>query len=441
MYSVAVITLGCPKNQVDSGIIRGLLLKEGYREINRPEKADIIVVNTCGFIRDAKEESVNTLLEMAGYKRTGSCELLIASGCLTQRYGREIFNKIPEIDIILGTTSFPQIAESITLFFKRKDRILNIGHRDMAVPENLPRAVPNSNHYEYLRIAEGCSNCCSYCIIPKLRGRYKSRREEDIIKEAKSIVSGNVKELVLIAQDTTGYGMDLYNEPRLPKLLEGLCNIEGTDWIRLLYCYPDNITEKLLSTVEKNPKICKYLDIPIQHASDKILKAMNRKMTAAQTEKLLSTVKERMPELTIRSTIIVGFPGERDRDFEEVFKLVKRGYFDRLGVFIYSREEGTPSYNLNNQVPQPLAEERKEILMLEQQKLSLKNNASLVGRNVKVIVDGKDHCQYYGRTYRDAPEIDNLVLFSSEDPLKAGDFVKVKIEHAFEYELVGSVNR
>lgn len=444
MQSVAIITLGCPKNQVDSEIIRGLLSKKGYSETKDQKRADIIIINTCGFIRDAKEESINALLEAAVYKTEGNCTLLIASGCLTQRYGEEIFNEMPEIDIVLGTTSFPRIAEAIEAFDRERKRVLDIGHRDTIVPEGLPRVIPKGVHYEYLKIAEGCNNHCSYCIIPKLRGRYKSRREGDIIKEAKAISAtngGDVKELILIAQDTTGYGKDLYNELRLPQLLRKLCTVEGIDWIRLLYCYPDNITKELIDTVKSNSKICKYLDIPIQHASDKVLRAMNRKMTAARTEALLYSIKERIPEVAIRSTIIVGFPGEEDRDFEKVKNLVKGGYFDRLGVFVYSREWGTPSYDMQGHVPRALAEERKGILMLEQQKISLRNNASLIGQNIEVIVDGRDHFRYYGRTYRDAPDIDNLVTFSSEKPLKMGGFITIKVEHVLEYELVGSVVR
>lgn len=440
MYSVAIITLGCPKNQVDSEIMKGLLIEKGYRYVSKAERADIVVVNTCGFIQDAKEESINILLETARFKEEGRCILLAASGCLSQRYSRELMKEIPEIDVILGTTSFPDIVKAIDHSLKKK-RVINVKHRDTPIPEGLPRAVPRGAHVEYLRIAEGCDNHCSYCSIPMLRGRYRSRREEDIIKEAKALVSSNVKELILIAQDTTGYGKDLYNELRLPQLLTRLCEIEGADWIRLLYCYPDGITKELIHAVEKNLKVCKYLDIPIQHASDKILKTMNRRTTAMQIENMLNTLKEQIPEIAIRSTVIVGFPGETDQDFKKILTLVKKGYFDRLGVFTYSREEGTPSYNMGKQVPRSIAKERKEALMLEQQSISLRNNAALVGHEERVIVDGRDHYQYYGRTFRDAPEIDNLVLFSSEKPLNPGDFTKVRIEHAFEYDLVGRVSR
>jgi ribosomal protein S12 methylthiotransferase len=438
MHCAAIITLGCPKNQVDSEMIKGLLIEKGYRYVDRPEKADIIVVNTCGFIQDAKQESINTLLEIANYKKEGRCTLLVATGCLTQRYGRELLREIPEIDVVLGTTSFPGIVRAVDESLMGK-RVLDIGHRDAVIPEGLPRSTPKGAHYEYLKIAEGCDNHCSYCIIPKLRGKYRCRREEDIIREAKRLVSGKVRELILIAQDTTGYGRDLYDEMQLPKLLDRLCGIEGLNWIRLLYCYPDGITGELINTIERQPNICKYLDIPVQHASDRILRLMNRRTTAARTEKLLSSIRERLPGLVIRSTVIVGFPGETDQDFESVLTFVRRGYFDRLGVFTYSREEDTPAYNMKDRVPQKLAEERKEILMLEQQRISLKNNASMVGHEVEVIVDGRDDCQYYGRTYRDAPEIDNLVLFTSDMAKKAGDFARVRIEHAFEYDLVGRV--
>ncbi len=438
MAKVAVVTLGCPKNQVDSEIIKGLLCENGYKEEAEPSLADIIVVNTCGFIEDAKQESIDTLFQMIEYKKKGNCRLLVATGCLSQRYGKELMKEIPEIDVMLGTTSFPDIVKSINHSLQGK-RELKIQSPDIGISEGMPRRRGEILHYGYLRIAEGCDNHCSYCIIPKLRGGYRSRREEDIVDEAGFLVSGNAKEIILIAQDTTGYGRDLYGERRLPLLLSRLCGIEKLEWLRLLYCYPEGITKELLDTIKQQDKICNYLDIPIQHVSDKVLKLMNRRTSALEMERLLAQAKEHIPQLVLRSTIIVGFPGESREDFEKVLALVRKGYFDRLGVFTYSREEDTPAFNMKNQVSSQLAAERKEILMLEQQKISLRKNHSKVGREFRVIVDGQDNNLYCGRTYGDAPDIDNTVLFTSDARLNKGDFVMVRMEHGLEYDLIGSV--
>lgn len=438
MQKVSIVTLGCPKNQADSEIIKGLLMEKGYFYEQDPALADVIVVNTCGFIEDAKQESINTLLEMGQYKKTGRCRLMVASGCLTQRYGKDLMREMPEIDVILGTTSFPEIIEAVDQAAQGK-RVLNIRHPDFVLPEGLPRNSLGNSHYAYLRIAEGCDNHCSYCIIPRIRGSYRSRRREDILEEGKALVSGGAKEVILIAQDTTGYGRDLYGERKLPWLLNKLCEIDGLYWLRLLYCYPDGITRELVETMRVQPKLCSYLDIPIQHASDRILRLMNRRTTAAQTEKLLNYLKENIPGLVIRSTVIVGFPGETDDDFQRLLTLVRKGYIDRLGVFVYSREEDTPAYGFSGRVPRSTAEQRREILMLEQQQVSLKNNRELVGQVLEVMTDGHDQDGYYGRTYGDAPEIDNMVLFHSDKEIKAGEYVRVKVEHALEYDLVGRV--
>jgi ribosomal protein S12 methylthiotransferase len=438
MQRVSIITLGCPKNQADSEMIKGLLMEKGYTYEQDPALADIIVVNTCGFIEDAKQESINTLLEMAQYKKTGRCGLMVASGCLAQRYGKELMREMPEIDVLLGTTSFPEIIEAVKQATQGK-RVLNIRHPDFAIPEGLPRDSLEKSHYAYLRIAEGCDNHCSYCIIPRIRGKYRSRRWEDILGEGKFLVSGGAKELILVAQDTTGYGRDLYGERKLPWLINKLCEIDGLYWLRLLYCYPDGITRELVETVRDHPKLCNYLDIPIQHASDRILRSMNRRTTAAQTERLLNYVKENIPGVIIRSTVIVGFPGETDDDFKKLLTLVRKGYIDRLGVFVYSREEDTPAYGFSGRVPRSIAEQRREILMLEQQQISLKNNREMVGKVLEVLTDGRDRDGYYGRTYGDAPEIDNTVLFHSDKEIMAGEYVRVKVEHALEYDLVGRV--
>lgn len=438
MQRVSIITLGCPKNQADSEMIKGLLMEKGYTYEQDPALADIIVVNTCGFIEDAKQESINTLLEMAQYKKTGRCRLMVASGCLAQRYGKELMREMPEIDVLLGTTSFPEIIEAVKQAAQGK-RVLNIRHPDFAIPEGLPRDSLEKSHYAYLRIAEGCDNHCSYCIIPRIRGSYRSRRWEDILEEGKSLVSGGAKELILVAQDTTGYGRDLYGERKLPWLINKLCEIDGLHWMRLLYCYPDGITRELVETMRDQSKLCNYLDIPIQHASDRILRLMNRRTTAAQTERLLNYVKENIPGVIIRSTVIVGFPGETEDDFKRLLTLVRKGYIDRLGVFVYSREEDTPAYGFSGRVPRSTAEQRREILMLEQQQISLKNNREMVGKVLEVLTDGRDRDGYYGRTYGDAPEIDNTVLFHSDKEIMAGEYVRVKVEHALEYDLVGRV--
>ena len=438
MQRVSIITLGCPKNQADSEMIKGLLMEKGYTYEQDPALADIIVVNTCGFIEDAKQESIKTLLEMAQYKKTGRCGLMVASGCLAQRYGKELMREMPEIDVLLGTTSFPEIIEAVKQAAQGK-RVLNIRHPDFAIPEGLPRDSLEKSHYAYLRIAEGCDNHCSYCIIPRIRGSYRSRRWEDILEEGKFLVSDGAKELILVAQDTTGYGRDLYGERKLPWLINKLCEIDGLHWMRLLYCYPDGITRELVETMRDQSKLCNYLDIPIQHASDRILRLMNRRTTAAQTERLLNYVKENIPGVIIRSTVIVGFPGETEDDFKRLLTLVRKGYIDRLGVFVYSREEDTPAYGFSGRVPRSTAEQRREILMLEQQQISLKNNREMVGKVLEVLTDGRDRDGYYGRTYGDAPEIDNAVLFHSDREIKAGEYVRVKVEHALEYDLVGRV--
>ena len=438
MQRVSIITLGCPKNQADSEMIKGLLMEKGYTYEQDPAQADIIVVNTCGFIEDAKQESINTLLEMAQYKKTGRCRLMVASGCLAQRYGKELMREMPEIDVLLGTTSFPEIIEAVKQAAQGK-RVLNIRHPDFAIPEGLPRDSLEKSHYAYLRIAEGCDNHCSYCIIPRIRGSYRSRRWEDILEEGKFLVSDGAKELILVAQDTTGYGRDLYGERKLPWLINKLCEIDGLHWMRLLYCYPDGITRELVETMRDQSKLCNYLDIPIQHASDRILRLMNRRTTAAQTERLLNYVKENIPGVIIRSTVIVGFPGETEDDFKRLLTLVRKGYIDRLGVFVYSREEDTPAYGFSGRVPRSTAEQRREILMLEQQQISLKNNREMVGKVLEVLTDGRDRDGYYGRTYGDAPEIDNTVLFHSDKEIMAGEYVRVKVEHALEYDLVGRV--
>jgi ribosomal protein S12 methylthiotransferase len=437
-YKVALISLGCPKNQVDSEVMMGLLKENGFELTGNEKKADIIVINTCGFIEDAKQESIDTILEMARLKEHGNCRLLVVAGCLSQRYGEELMREMPEIDAMVGTTSFPEIIQTINSALEGK-REINIKDADSEIDEGLPKVQSTPKYTAYLKIADGCDNRCSYCVIPKLRGMYRSRRENEIVKEAESLASQGVKEIILIAQDTAGYGKDIYGESRLPGLLRRLCSIQGIEWIRLLYCYPDGINEELIRTIKSQAKVCNYLDMPIQHISDNVLKRMNRRTTGKEIENKIRKLKHEIPDLVLRSTVIVGFPGETQEDFEELLSFIKKGYFDRLGVFAYSREENTPAYNMKGQVPRAIAEKRRDFIMEAQQKISLNKNSLLVGRVVKVLVEGKEGNYYYGRTYGDAPEIDNQVLFTSEAVVRKGSFAMVKIEHALEYDIIGRV--
>lgn len=439
-YNIALISLGCPKNQVDSEVMMGLLKDGGFNLVSDQNAADIIVVNTCGFIEDAKQESIDVILEACSLKRTGRCKLLVATGCLSQRYGGELMKEIPEIDAMLGTTSFPEIVNTIknALGGSREVKIWN---PSVQIKEGLSKIRSTPAYTAYLKIADGCDNFCSYCIIPALRGRYRSRKETEIITEAETLALKGTKELILVAQDISRYGVDLYGYPVLPDLLERLCAIRGIEWVRLLYCYPDGITDRLISAIKKEDKICNYIDMPIQHISDEILKRMNRGTTGRDIENTVKRLKAEIPGLILRSTLIVGFPGETEEDFKCLLSFVKKGYFDRLGVFAYSREEGTPAYRMDGQIPSETAEERKDIIMKEQQKISLHKNSLMVGRSERVLVEGKEEKYYFGRTYGDAPEIDNQVLFQSVSPLKAGEFVTIKLEHALEYDVIGSVLR
>lgn len=439
MYKrAAIISLGCPKNQVDSETIAGLLSEAGYMLANDPADADIIIVNTCAFITDAKEESIDTILQMAKYKKHGRCELLAVAGCLSQRYGQQLFDEMPEVDVFVGTTSFPGIIRAIGNALQGC-RVIDIADADQSVQEGLPSVRSAPAYTGYLKIADGCDNRCTYCIIPKLRGSYKSRRSEDILAEADSMAKAGVKELILIAQDTTSYGIDLYREKRLPGLLEDLCKIDGIRWIRLLYCYPDLINDYLIDVIARQSKICNYLDIPIQHISDRVLKAMNRRVRSKDIFSLLERLKERIPDIIIRSTLMVGFPGESDDDFQQLLDFVNKGYIDRLGVFTYSREEDTPAFRMKNQVPKKIAQKRKDIIMRAQQQISLNKNHSRIGDTLEVLVEGNEGETFVGRTYGDAPDIDNRVLIESPTQLESGQFVRVKIEHAMEYDLFGRV--
>ena len=439
MLKIALESLGCSKNLVDAEIMMGILNKKGYKLVGDFEEADIILVNTCGFIESAKQESIQTILELAQLKETANLKLLIVTGCLAQRYSDELKEEIPEIDAIVGTGSYQNIDEIIANL-EKENHIVSLNDIDFVYNEDLPRYVSTPNHMAYLKIGEGCDNKCTYCIIPKLRGKYRSRKMEDIIKEAKELAQRGVKEVVVIAQDTTKYGFDLYGKDSLPELLEELAQIEGLNWIRIMYSYPESITEELVKVIKKYDNICNYFDMPIQHASNKILKLMNRKTTKEDILSKVEMIRSYIPDATIRTTIIVGFPGETEEDFKEVLDFAKLVKFDRLGAFAYSREEDTPADKLPNHLEDDVKNDRRDKLMLVQQQISQELNEKKIGNIYEVLIEEQiEHNVYIGRTQGDAEEIDSIVYVKSIDKLNAGDFVTVKINNALEYDLMGDV--
>ncbi len=442
MISLLFISLGCDKNRVDSERMLGLLEKEGYAFTDDESQADVIVINTCCFVGDAKEESINTILEMAEYKKSGSLKALIVTGCLAQHYRQEILDEIEEVDAVLGTTAYDSIAETVAEALTGK-RELKIQDVDRSVPDRAERILTTGGHYACLKIAEGCDKCCTYCIIPKMRGKYRSVPMEALLREAKALVSRGVKELILVAQETTVYGVDLYGEKRLPRLLRELCKLDGLFWIRIQYCYPEEITEELIQTIREEPKICHYLDLPIQHASDGILKRMGRRTTRADLERIISVLREEIPDICLRTTLISGFPGETEEQHRELLDFVDASEFDRLGVFIYSQEEDTPAALMPDQVPEDLKEKRRSEIMELQQEISLDRAQELVGRELDVIIEGQvaDENAYVGRTYRDAPDVDGYLFLNTEEVLVSGDIVRVKVTGALEYDLIGELMR
>ena len=400
----------------------------------------MIVVNTCCFIHDAKEESIQTILEMAEYKKTGRLKALVVTGCLAQRYQQEIIDEIPEVDAVLGTASYDKIAEAI-------DEALD-GHTEMYLEDidRLPqvsskRLVTTGGHYAYLKIAEGCDKHCTYCIIPKVRGNYRSVPMEQLLKEAKELAEGGVKELILVAQETTVYGQDIYGEKSLHRLLRELCKIDGIQWIRLLYCYPEEIDANLIRVMKEEPKICHYLDLPIQHASDAILKKMGRRTSKAQLVDTIRTLREEIPDITLRTTLITGFPGETEEQHQELVAFVDEMEFDRLGVFTYSPEENTPAAEMPDQIPEEVKEDRQAELMELQQEIAFDLAEDMIDREVLVMIEGKvaDENAYVGRTYRDAPNVDGLIFINTDEELMSGDFAKVKVTGAMEYDLIGEL--
>lgn len=437
---IAVASLGCAKNLVDTENMLGFLAAEGYTFVSAPEEADIILVNTCAFIGDAKEESINTILDMAQYKQEGNCKLLIVTGCLAERYHEEIKRELPEVDAIVGTGDFPSIC-SVIRDAMAGEAVCLYGHSEDFALDHMPRMLTTPQHYAYLKIAEGCDNHCTYCIIPSLRGKYRSRTVEDIVDEARHLAANGVKELLLIAQDTTRYGTDLYGSPALPQLLERLCEVEGIEWIRLHYCYPEAITDELLNTIASNRKLLHYFDIPIQHANDNILKRMGRKTNKAQLITLINKIRETLPDAVLRTSLIVGFPGETRADFRELFDFTAQMQFDRVGVFAYSREENTPAARLEKQVDPRTKQRRRDKLMALAQVISLEKNKSKVGTTLDVLCDGFDEesMLYYGRSAADSPGVDSLVYFGARAEVSPGDLVRVKVLCAQEYDLMGEM--
>ncbi len=440
MTKILFISLGCDKNLVDSERMLGFLEGKGYGFTDDETEADVIVVNTCCFINDAKEESINTILEMAQYRREGKCRALIVAGCLAQRYQKEIQEEIEEVDAVLGTTTYDVIAETVeqVLGGKREMRFRDI---DRLIPSGGKRILTTGGHYAYLKIAEGCDKHCTYCIIPKVRGRFRSVPMEELLKEAEGLAEQGVKELILVAQETTLYGMDLYGEKRLPELLRGLCRIQGLRWIRVQYCYPEEITEELIQVIKEEPKICHYLDLPIQHASDRILKRMGRKTSRADLKRIIGRLREEIPDICLRTTLITGFPGETQEDHEELMAFVEECEFDRLGVFTYSAEEDTPAAGMPEQVEEEVKEERQAELMELQQEIAFEKAEDMKGRELTVFIEGQvaDENAYVARTYKDAPGVDGYLFINTEEMLMSGDFARVRVTGALEYDLIGEL--
>ncbi len=439
MLKIALESLGCSKNLVDAEIMMGILNGKGYKLTGNFEEADVIIVNTCGFIEAAKQESIDVILDFAELKQTANLKLLVVTGCLAQRYAEELKEEIPEIDAIVGTGSYQNIDEIIEEL-KEEHKVVSLNNIEFAYDETLPRYVSTPSHMAYLKIGEGCDNKCTYCIIPKLRGKYRSRKMEDIILEAENLAKRGVKELIVIAQDTTKYGTDLYGEGKLAELLESLAQIDGFKWIRVMYSYPESIDENLVKVIKKYDNICNYFDMPIQHASNRILKLMNRKTTKEDILNKINMIRNLIPDATLRTSIIVGFPGETDEDFKELEEFVKEVEFDKLGVFTYSREEDTPADRLPNHLEEEIKLERQERLMLIQQNISEQKNDKKVGNEYEVLVEEQiEDNVYIGRTIYDAEEIDSIVYIKSIKDLEVGQFVDVVITDALEYDLMGVI--
>ena len=435
---ILFISLGCDKNLADSEEMLGLLTAGGHEITDDETQADAIVINTCCFIKDAKEESVETILEMAEYKKTGSCHALIVTGCMAQRYQKEIIEEVPEVDAVLGTTSYGDIVKAL------EEAVAGNHFEEFRDIDYLPdtgskRVLTTGGHFGYLKIAEGCDKHCTYCIIPKLRGKFRSVPMERLIAQAEDMAEQGVKELILVAQETTVYGKDLYGKKSLHILLKKLCEIRGIRWIRILYCYPEEIYDELIETIRDEKKICHYLDIPIQHASDRILKRMGRRTYKQELIDIVGKLRKEIPDIVLRTTLITGFPGETEEDHEELKEFVDEMEFDRLGVFTYSPEENTPAAEMADQVPEEVKEERRDELMELQQEISYDRGQDRIGQELLVMIEGKvaDESAYIGRTYGDAPKVDGYIFVQTGELLMTGDFAKVRVTGALEYDLIG----
>lgn len=462
---IMFVSLGCDKNLVDTENMMGILQRSSYEFTDDEEAADVIIINSCCFIGPAKEESIDTILEMARQKETGNCKALIVTGCLAQRYREEVLSELPEVDAVVGTTAYDSIADVVDGVLKdaalkdavstdtaSKDAVLNnavskdAGHSYFCDIDRMPevkgkRVVTTGGHFAYLKIAEGCNKHCTYCVIPSVRGRYRSVPEEDLLAEARELAEQGIKELIVVAQETTVYGLDIYGEKRLHVLLKKLAGIPGIEWVRVEYCYPEELYQELIDTIREEEKICRYLDIPIQHASDPVLKKMGRRTSQADLKRIIAWLRQEIPDVALRTTLISGFPQETEEDHEELMRFVEESRFDRLGVFAYSQEEDTPAARMTGQIPEEVKERRRDELMSLQQGISSELSENLVGSVMKVMVEGRlpDEDVYVGRTYRDAPDVDGYIFIKSERPLVTGDFVMAKVTGADEYDLTGEL--
>ena len=438
--NILFVSLGCDKNLVDTEVMLGLLAQKGHQMVDIEEDADAIVINTCCFIHDAKEESIQTILEMAEYKKAGTLKALIVTGCLAQRYKQEILDEIEEVDAVLGTTSYDEILQALEEAVKG-NKTLELKSLDRLPLVESKRLLTTGGHYAYLKIAEGCDKHCTYCVIPKIRGSFRSVPMERLLQEAKDLVSQGVKEIILVAQETTLYGKDLYGEKTLPLLLKKLCEIRGLRWIRILYCYPEEITDELIEVIKTEDKICKYLDLPIQHASDDILKRMGRRTTKEQLKTIIQKLRREIPDIALRTTLITGFPGETKEQHEELAEFIDEMEFERLGVFTYSAEEDTAAALMPHQIDEETKIERQAELMELQQEIAFECAENMIGQEVLVMIEGKvaDENAYVGRTYMDAPNVDGLIFVETEEEMMSGDFAKVRVTGALEYDLIGEI--
>ena len=437
---ILFISLGCDKNLVDTEVMLGILASRGYEMTDDETRADVIIINTCCFIHDAKEESIQNILEMAEQKKHGRAKALIVTGCLAQRYRQEILDEIPEVDEVLGTTAYDRILDAVDAALAGRPGVL-LSDVDALPQTQTKRLVTTGGHFAYLKIAEGCDKHCTYCIIPKIRGNFRSVPMERLVEEARELAEQGVKELILVAQETTLYGKDLYGEKSLHILLKKLCRIPGLFWIRILYCYPEEITDELIQVMKEEPKICHYLDLPIQHASDGILRRMGRRTTKRELTDIVEKLRREIPDICLRTTLITGFPGETEAQHEELMEFVDRMEFDRLGVFPYSPEEGTPAADMPDQIPEEVKERRRAELMELQQEIAFDNAREMTGREVLVMIEGRvaDENACVGRTYRDAPNVDGLIFINTDEELLSGDLAKVRVTGAYEYDLIGEL--